>query len=222
MKVKKKDLTGQRFGRVIVLKESEPHYPPNSNKRLRRWLCQCDCGNEFIAYQNGLLNGSTKSCSCLRKENFKKHKNKYPSNHRLNRIWVAMRQRCSNQNNIEYKNYGARGISVCNEWNNPQTGYDLFYEWSMKNGYADNLTIDRIDNNKGYSPDNCRWLTHKEQQSNRSDNHFITFNGTTKTVSQWAEYLGIKRDTLFARIRYGWSIERALFTPIKKKENENE
>lgn len=213
----KKDLTGQRFGRLIVICESEPYYPPNSNKRHRMWLCQCDCGNVIKTDQGGLLNGGAKSCSCLRKENVGKNKNIYPYKHKLNRVWVAMRQRCNNPKANEYKNYGGRGIKVCKEWDDVQNGYDCFYEWAITNGYEEGLTIDRIDNNKGYSPDNCQWITHKEQQSNRSDNHFITYNGLTKTVSQWAEDLGIKRDVIFSRLKYGWSEERALMTPVKQR-----
>ena len=125
---------------------------------------------------------------------------------RLYRIWKAMRSRCHNPNATEYDRYGGRGIDICEEWDD----YFVFREWSLTHGYADNLTIDRIDNDKGYSPDNCRWITIKEQQQTRSSCHLITFNGKTQNITQWAKEFNMSRDKLKRRLELGWPIERAL------------
>lgn len=133
-------------------------------------------------------------------------------------IWIAMRQRCNNPNNYNYKNYGAKGIKVCDEWNKD---YISFYEWAMSVGYQENskskLTIDRIDNSKGYNPNNCRFLTIQEQQNNKTNNHLITLNGETHTVTQWAKILDINVQTIFSRIRKGLTAEEILSKKRKNK-----
>ena len=119
-----------------------------------------------------------------------------------------MRQRCYNPKNKRYKEYGARGVTVCEEWLN---NFEAFYEWAIANGYRDNLTIDREDANKNYEPSNCRWITAKEQANNKRNNNYITYNGETHTIAEWAEIYNIKYSTLYQRInRYGWSVDRAL------------
>lgn len=123
-------------------------------------------------------------------------------------IWIGMKQRCNNPNNTNYKNYGAKGIRVCKEWDK---SFDNFYNWALSIGYKENknikLTIDRIDNTKGYYPSNCRFLTLKEQQNNRTNNHLITYKGETHTVSQWSKILNTNVQTLFTRIGKNLSIE---------------
>lgn len=130
------------------------------------------------------------------------------SRSRLYHIWNAMRQRCKNPNAISYKYYGAKGITVCREWED----FGAFCAWALGNGYADNLTLDRKDSLDGYNPSNCRWATNKEQQNNTSYNHLITHGGETHNITQWAEIIGIPRTALYNRIRRGWDIERALTT----------
>ena len=127
---------------------------------------------------------------------------------RIYHIWNSMIGRCYRESYPNYKNYGAKGIVVCEAWKT----FEVFCEWAMSNGYEDHLTIDRIDPDGNYEPSNCRWATMKEQQNNKCNNHVITYNGQSKTVSQWAEELGIKTHTLFTRFKRNWSVERALTT----------
>jgi hypothetical protein len=125
---------------------------------------------------------------------------------RIYNIWRSMRQRCSNSNCIRYSRYGGRGITVCDEWND----FNCFYKWAIATGYKDDLTIDRINTDGNYEPSNCRWATYKEQANNIKTNRLITYDGETKTMTQWAEAIGIKPATLWARLNRGWSIEQAL------------
>lgn len=125
---------------------------------------------------------------------------------RIYNIWRAMRQRCSNPNCINYMRYGGKGVMVCNEWND----FETFYEWSMQNGYSDDLTIDRIDNDKGYEPSNCRWVTIIQQANNKRANRRITMNGVTHTLAEWPRITGIKSATISRRLHLGHTPEEAL------------
>jgi hypothetical protein len=145
------------------------------------------------------------SCGCLRKAG--SHRTHNLSDTRLYRIWGNIKSRCYNTNIRQYKDYGARGITVCNEWLN---SFEVFYEWAMANGYSEELTIDRIDVNGNYEPSNCRWITMKEQSKNRTDNHHLTHNGETKTIAEWSEITGIHRATIESRLKAGLTIEQAL------------
>lgn len=132
-------------------------------------------------------------------------------NTRLYSIWRSMRSRCNNPNTNNYKYYGAKGIKVCEEWNSFKT----FYDWAINHGYSDNLTLDRIDSNKDYEPQNCHWISISEQQQNRSDNCNITINGETKCLSEWARFYGISWATARSRHKAGMDWERAFTTPVK-------
>ena len=141
---------------------------------------------------------------------------------RLSNIFHNMKQRCYNPNDINYKNYGGRGIKLCDEWNDREIarnvkgmntkGFIAFKEWSLKNGYADNLTIDRIDVNGDYSPENCRWVSGKVQNNNRRNNHYITYNGKTQSLTLWCSELHLNYYKIQTRLRMGWSVEKAFET----------
>lgn len=132
---------------------------------------------------------------------------------RIYKTWTDMKSRCLNPNRPKYKRYGGRGITICEEWLN---SFEAFYDWAMANGYREDLTIDRIDNDGNYEPSNCRWITLAEQAANKSTNHFITHEGMTFTIAEWARRINVRREVLKDRIcRYGWSPERALTTPVR-------
>jgi hypothetical protein len=134
---------------------------------------------------------------------------------RLYQIWNGMKQRCSNKHHMGYHNYGGRGIMVCNEWGE----YSNFQKWAINSGYENDLTIDRIDNEKDYAPSNCRWVPRSVQGMHTRRTRPIAFNGTAKTVAEWSRVTGIPYGTLSARLnRHGWPIEKAITTPIKSKE----
>lgn len=136
------------------------------------------------------------------------------SHTKLCRIYIAMKQRCYNKNVSQYKNYGGRGIVVCNEWLND---FMSFYNWSMNNDYKEGLSIDRIDNNKGYSPDNCRWVDRKVQANNTRRNILLTYNGKTQTIAQWSNELKCSYDKLYSRYKRKWSEKEILFGRHNKK-----
>lgn len=204
------DLTGQRFGRWMVL---ERVWRSDSTQTL--WLCRCDCGNMGILNTRNLRSGKSKSCGCLQKEAVSKSNTIHGMrNTRLYTIWLKMKNRCQNSNHKDYHLYGGRGITVCNEWQQ----FEPFYEWAMSNGYSEDLTIDRINNDGGYSPDNCRWATVKEQANNKRNTCWVTYNGETRTLSEWSELVGIKHSVLQSRIcKLHWDIEKAFTTPVRRK-----
>lgn len=192
------DLTGQKFGRLTVLKISR------RDKHNTYWLCKCDCGNLKEAKSRDLRNSITQSCGCLHKEAITKHKK---CDTRLYSIWTNMKTRCNNKNAECYKDYGARGIRVCDEWLND---FQVFYDWAIDNDYQENLTIDRIDFNSNYEPSNCRWVDRKTQNRNTRHNRNITINNETHCLKEWCEILDLKPGTVYARLKHGWDLERAL------------
>ena len=201
------DLTGKKFGRLTVLKQS------GTKHKECVWECMCDCGNKTNVISSNLRKGHTKSCGCLNTERTKQANTKHGLyGTKIHSTYYNMKNRCYNPNYYLYKHYGGKGITVCDEWLG-ENGLSNFYNWSLKNGYADDKSIDRIDNEKGYCPENCRWTTMKQQQNNRTNNRIITVNGNSHTMKEWSEITGIGYGTIQSRINRGWSPEDAVLTP---------
>ncbi len=203
-----KDIKGQRFGRLVVIKfafvKNESAY----------WECLCDCGNKKIIKGYSLRVGSTKSCECLHKEMAREQQKKVCFKHGMTRTKVyisfkGIEGRCNKKTDAAYKNYGGRGIKC--EWKS----FEEFYV-DMGNPPSKKYSIDRIDNNGNYCKENCRWATKSEQAMNRRTAHMLTFKGKTQNMKMWAKEIGIENRTLWARINSGWSVEKALSTKLKK------
>lgn len=203
-----KDLTGRRFGRLTV--ESFAYmgkYP--------YWHCKCDCGNEKDIIGQSLTSGNTQSCGCLAKERLaenrravRKYQGKYDSSghSRIYRIWRLMKARCANPKLEDYPRYGGRGIKVCDEW----VDFQAFHDWAVSNGYSDDLSIDRIDPDKNYCPENCRWVDSETQNNNRGDNVFLEYKGERMTIAQWSRKIDVSQMILYGRRRRGWSDEEII------------
>lgn len=192
---------GDKFGRLTITEFK------GSIKGHLVWSCKCECGRQLTIRGSALKSGHTLSCGCFGHEQRTIHGF---SRTRLFKCWDGMMRRVNYENGRAYKNYGGRGIKVCDEWSDFLT----FREWALSNGYSDSLTLDRIDVNGHYQPSNCRWITMKEQQNNRRSNHYITYQGRTQTLMQWSEEIGIDHKLLSDRITSrGWSTDRALNTP---------
>lgn len=197
---RKKNLIGLRFGELTVIKKLQS----DSHKEMR-WLCLCDCGNEHITTSNRLTTGKTVCCrDCAYKKIAKANRTHGQSPRHMFNAYVNMKTRCYNKNYYLFRHYGGKGITICDEWLG-HDGFINFRNWSYENGYADNLSIDRIDNSKGYSPYNCRWVSMKAQQNNRTNNRMITANGETHTMAEWAKISGILYSTIQRRLKCGWS-----------------
>ena len=208
------DLTGQRFGRWTVVKRAE-----NSVRGHSQWLCKCDCGVEKVVLGLNIKRGKTSSCGCMQREGMVAKKTVHGQTYsRLYNIWCHIKYRCFNPKAKNYHNYGGRGITMCEEWRND---FQAFYDWSMQNGYSDDLSIDRNDNDGNYEPSNCRWATTKEQGNNRRTNRSVTYNGETHTITEWNDMFGFPRGLLYDRIvARNWDIEKAFVTPVRRCDND--
>ena len=194
---------GERFGRLEVL------YQIGAKKNgAKIYHCICDCGNTNDVVGAELRRGHVQSCGCLFKEVQLKTVTKHgKSGISLHSVWSDMKRRCANENRKEYRNYGGRGITVCDEWKND---FQAFYDWAMSNGYHEGLSIDRINVNGNYEPSNCRWATKKMQDNNKRTSVFLEKDGEKHTVAEWADILGISPQTIYSRLKRGCPAEKVL------------
>lgn len=190
------DISGQKFNHLTAVKLV--------SRKPTRWLCLCDCGNYTTVLTSNLKSGAVKSCGCIAHKGNPKHNQCYT---RVYRIYAKILRRCFSHDDPAYSHYGGRGITMCEEWKN---SFSAFSKWAYENGYRDNLTIDRIDNNGDYCPENCRWASYYEQSNNRRSNRVYTYKGKTKDLKQWCDELGVSYKTIYARISRGWSFEDAV------------
>lgn len=202
------DLSGKRFGRLVAIKISG-----RKNNRVF-WECKCDCGKHCEVQAGGLKSGNSQSCSCLKYERIKASIKTHGLSWKIPEYntWVCIHQRCKNKNNTAFKNYGGRGIKVCKRW-------DSFEKFLIDMGSrpSSKHSIDRIDNNSGYRPSNCRWANDLEQGSNRRNNRILTLGSKSMTTSQWERFLNLPKGTVSGRLHIGWSVEKALTPKLLRK-----
>ena len=203
-----KDISGQKFNMVTAIR-----YVGNDKQNCPLYECVCDCGRLFITRRSSLVNGHTKSCGYHRAKTATSEERK----ERLFIIWRNMINRCYKTQDPAYAHYGGRGISVCAPWKN---NYHEFKNWALNNGYSDSLTIDRIDNNGNYEPNNCRWADRYVQGNNTSRNRFIDYGDESLTLSQWACRLGITPSALKTRLDR-WGVDQALTAPRYRRVRKN-
>lgn len=209
------DLSGKRFGKLTVIKVGNPQIQSNG-KPQKRWLCKCDCGNKLLVCTSSLNSGHTTSCGCIKRHVLADKTRKHGKvGTRIYREYMGIKARCYNKNYPGYKNWGGRGIDVCDEWRG-EHGFENFYNWSMNNGYSDNLTIDRIDNSKGYSPQNCRWTTQIVQANNTRTNVYIEYRGKIQSLSNWCRELNLEYNMIYLRYRRGWNVEKMFNQPKRE------
>ena len=212
---KVKDLTGQKFGRLTVIKQSGFGDKNKHGSRYAKWLCKCDCGN-YCERTTDILKKSRNdhSCGCLAKEHLddmaKANTTHGMTGSRLYGCYKGMMSRCYRPKDIHYNAYGKRGITVCKEWKNKPKA---FIEWALANGYSDDLTIERIDVNGNYEPSNCTWIPMSEQYDNKRQNVTIEWNGERHNATYWSRVFGIPATTIRWRYKHGWSIERIFGLP---------
>lgn len=213
-----KDWTNQRFGKLVVVK-----YLYTNKRRKAVWLCKCDCGNYTEQPSERLVTGNTRSCGCLHIEATKKNIRKAIEHNTINKTveerdiykkFQQMKKRCYSPKCKAYNNYGGRGIDICSEWLND---YRTFIEWSLNNGYQKGLSIDRIDNNKGYYPENCRWVNNLTQQNNKRNNRYLEFEGEKYTIAEWSRIKNIPAPTISDRLRRKYTIDKVLNSNYTRK-----
>jgi hypothetical protein len=202
-------IIGKKFNKLTVLEYSHSKRTAKRNSQAM-FKCKCDCGNEVIVAGSNVRLEHTKSCGCYLPEWIKKTKTSHgQSNTRLYDIWQGIKRRCYNKNETVYKYYGGKGIIMNEKW----LDFTKFMEWATSNGYTDKLTIERNDVNGNYEPNNCRWVTMKEQAANTTRSHNLTAFGETKIIQYWADAIGTSTSVILARLRRGWNIEDAVSLP---------
>lgn len=218
---RKTDYTGMKFGKWTVI-GTAPNSITKGGYPVSMWDCMCECGTRRAVRGNDLRLGKSVSCGCSMAETPTSRKHGVSGSH-LYMVYHGMKARCYNQNNRDYKHYGGRGIKICNEWED----YTVFEEWAIANGYKQGLTIERIDVNGDYCPDNCKWITQQEQTRNKRTTVYLIAFGKTKPLLEWADEYGISPKILRHRIKRGWAVEDAISLPLeaerrKMKECTNE
>lgn len=218
------DLTNMDFGMLHVVRRAPNHITPNGSKKVV-WECICNnCGKTGVMmYSEHLLKQGMVSCGCMKSKRMSETMTTHGKAHtRLYNIWCAIKRRCYNPSDVRYDSYGGRGITVCDEW---KDSYENFQEWALSNGYDENAprgqcTIERKNVDEGYSPENCVWATMKEQMNNMRINHIVTIDGVSRTISQWADVVGINKSLIYGRISKGWSEYDAVMVPKGGRRNE--
>lgn len=210
------DLSGKQIGRLLVVRRVEDHVARSGKHRVQ-YLCECGCGKLITVIGDNLRRGNTLSCGCLQKDTARRaNKTHGETNSRLYGVWCGIKRRCNTPSDRAYRWYGARGITMCDEWH---TSYQVFRDWAYHSGYDPDAprgqcTIDRIDPNGNYEPSNCRWVSQLEQANNLRSNHRLVYNGETHTMAEWGRIMNIPATKICERVTVlGWPIERALLTP---------
>lgn len=204
------NLKGQRFGRLLVVG------PIEVRRSYVYWHAKCECGKDVEIRSSHLLDGSTQSCGCWRKERGASQSTVHGLyRSRIYKIWAGIKSRCNNPNDLGYRNYGGRGVTICQKWNDSFVAFNA--DVAMLAGYNDpSLSLDRINNDGNYEPSNVRWATNAQQRRNSRQNHMLTHKGKTQCLVDWAIECGLTHTLLSQRLKMGWELERALITPIGK------
>lgn len=213
------DLTGKRFGMLTVLRQGESRPVGKHNRLKLYWVCRCDCGTIKEIVGDNLRSGATNSCGCqvtkatIERSTKHGYSRRGENRSRIYKIWSKMKARCEHENDPAYKDYGGRGIKLCDGWHDFLT----FKDWSYNHGYTDDLTIDRIDVNGNYEPDNCRWVGWDIQHNNTRNTIKVTLGDITHSLSEWCRELNLRYSTVQSRIHRGIDVYEAMFTPVTSK-----
>lgn len=198
-----KDISGQKFNKLTAIRIAQ--------RRPLKWECICECGNKAIVSSRNLIHGHQKSCGCLSHKGHPKHNQ---SNTRVYRIYAKIKRRCFVHDDVAYPRYGGRGITMCDEWKN---SFEAFSQWAYSNGYRDDLSIDRIDNDGNYCPENCRWADAYCQSNNKRNNRVFEYKGKTQTLAEWCREMKMDYKVVWYRVSVGWNFENAITTPVIRK-----
>ena len=202
-----KDITGQKFNLLTPIRIAQ--------RNPLKWECKCDCGNIAYVSAKNIIHGHQKSCGCLSHVGNPKHNQ---SRTRVYRIYAKIKRRCFVADDIAYPKYGGRGITMCDEWKN---SFVAFSKWAYSNGYRDDLSIDRIDNDGNYCPENCRWANRFDQANNKGNNLKYNYEGKTQTLAQWCKEKNMNYNAVWYRLSKGWKFEDAITKPIIRKGKNN-
>lgn len=208
---RKKNLIGQKFGRLEVIEEGASFRTRSGKIQCAGWICKCDCGNVVTVRSNSLKTNKTKSCGCLNKEKPSNNIKHHMSGTIIYRKYISMKKRCYDEESQNYKYYGGRGITICQEW---LDDFMNFYNWAMRNGYEDTLTIERVDVNGNYCPENCCWIPKSSQAHNKTNTYIVNGEYLAKKAR---ELNVVSPQTARERCKRGWALQDAISIPIGGK-----